>query len=114
MFDACSSVKREGGNSADVSCDGGNSNFLSCSEESCFCSDFFPAAMALQIQQGRLPSKVRETASTSGARLKLSASIVVHAIDCRKAQCAPVITTSVATIKSLAKRANMTVRILRV
>ena len=84
----------------------GNSNFCSCGVESFFFSDFLPAAMALQSGQGCWPSKVRDTAWLTEPQLKFSASIVVQATDCSKAQCAPVVATSVAIITILAKRAN--------
>lgn len=84
----------EGG--GDSNCDGagnaglavarGNSNFCSCREESFFFSDFLPAAMALQMGQGCLPSKVSDIAWPTEPQLKFSASIVVQATDCSKAQ----------------------------
>jgi serine protease inhibitor len=70
--------------------------------------------MALQSGQGCLPSKVRDTAWLTEPQLKFSASIVVQATDCSKAQCAPVVATSVTIIAILAKRANTVILKLNV
>src|SRR6202044_1564856 len=68
---------------------GGNSNDLKLGVHSLFFSDFLPAAMALQRGQGCLPSKVRVTAWAMESRLKLPASMVVHASDWKTIQCSP-------------------------
>ena len=75
-------------------------------------SDFLPAAMALQRQQGWLPSKVRASAWQTEPCLKLSASMAVQATVCSNAQCAPIVTTSAAIIAALAIRRNMATQIM--
>ena len=65
---------------------GGNSIFNVARLNSFFCSDFFPAAMALHNGHGCLPSNVRETDSEKDSVVKLAASIVVQAIVCKVAQ----------------------------
>src|SRR5258706_16388697 len=58
---------------------GGNSSFCICTVDSFFCSDFFPAAIALQRRQGCFPSKVFIRASCREGELRVFGRIVVHA-----------------------------------
>ena len=75
------SSKRAGHVNAKVSEVSGNSRVLSWGVDSLFFSDFFPAAMALQREQGCWPSKVRVTAWEMESWRKLSASMEVQATD---------------------------------
>ena len=70
----------------------------------CFCSDFLPAATALQSAQGCLPSKVFSNASvTEQVRIFLE-NIPTHATDCSKAQCPPIDRIRAITTKHLPSR----------
>jgi hypothetical protein len=85
---------------------GGNSSFCIFNVNSFCFSDFFPAAIALQIGQGYLPSNVRATDSESECVRRLSASIVVHATVCSSVQCAPSVATRAMITNIFPNRTN--------
>ena len=85
----------------------GNSSFNFSVSASDFCSDCFPALMALHNGQGCSPSNVCETASVRDCWLeRLAASIVLHATVCSAAQCRPVARTSARTTRNFPQRTN--------
>ena len=91
---------------ANFAATGGNSFFTVDETDSDFFSDFFAAAMARQSGQRCFPSKVSDTASEMECDGRLLASIVVPAMVCSSAQCAPSVVTSAKTRQIFPMRTN--------
>ena len=85
-----------------------NSNFFSDVEKSDFFSDFFAAAICLQIGQGCWPSKVFDKASPIESVRRFSAIIVVQARPCSAAQCPPITQINAKVVKTLPSRLSTT------
>ena len=85
---------------------GGNSIFRQTEIASDFFWDFWAAAMALQRQQGCLPSKVLHTAWAKQSPRRFFANMAVQATLCNAAQCRPVVRTTTATTRTFPKRTN--------
>jgi hypothetical protein len=77
---------------------GKNSNRFSSNGKDVVRSDLFPAAICLQRGHGCFPSKVRLNATGREVTRRLSASIVVQAMDCSTSQCDPIAPRSATTI----------------
>ena len=95
-----------GANSLNGSATVGNSIFKTGETAADFCSEFLAVAMARHNGHRCRPSKVCATASVTEWDRRLPASIVVHAMVCSAAQCAPVVRTSANTTTVLPIRAN--------
>ena len=69
-----------------------------------FFSDFRPSATTLHRAQGCFPSNVRSNAVVKDVRVRLLASMVLQANDCKTAQCRPTEQASATAVRSVGNR----------